>query len=133
MPRSVIPVLSVGQDQLTRPADQIAYILRHAFYNPGWTSSYLEPYLISLQKLFAENSNNLEEMSNKFIEKLQYILKEMYGSNFQVNAELYSVDILTKGVKISITDANNNLVLNSDDIRIKDGKCYIRQTLGEIE
>ena len=57
----------------------------------------------------------------------------MYGSNFQVNAELYSVDILTKGVKISITDANNNLVLNSDDIRIKDGKCYIRQTLGEIE
>ena len=72
-------------------------------------------------------------MSNKFIEKLQYILKEMYGSNFQVNAELYSVDILTKGVKISITDSNNNLVLNSDDIRIKDGKCYIRQTLGEIE
>ena len=133
MRRSVIPVLSLGQDQLTRPADQIAYILRHAFYNPGWTSSYIEHYLISLQKLFAECHHNLSEMSNRLAEKLRYTLNELYDGAYQVNMEIYSVDEITQGVKIIIVDNNQNLVLSSDDIRVSNGECYIRQTLGESD
>ena len=133
MPDSVIPVLSIGQDQLVRDRDQIAYILRHAFYNPGWTSSYIETRLISLQKLFAECHDNLDEMANRLIDKLRFTLNEMYNGKYSVDMEIYRIDDFTKGVKIAITDSNQNLVLSSDDIRIKDGKCYIRSTLGEIE
>ena len=133
MADSVIPVLSIAQDQLIRDADQIAYILRHAFYNPGWTSSYIESRLISLQKLFAECHENLEEMANRLIDKLRFTFNEMFDGRYSVNMELRTIDDFTKGVKIIITDSNQNLVLTSDDIRIKDGKCYIRQTLGEME
>lgn len=133
MPAAVIPVLSISQDQLIRPSDQIAYILRHAFYNPGWTSSYIEAYLISMQKLFAECHHNLEEMATRFTEKLRFTLKEMYGSKYHVNMEIYTVDDFTKGVKIIISDNNQNLVLKSDDIRFSNGKCYIRTTLGESD
>jgi len=129
MPNSVIPVLSIGQDQLTRPVDQIAYLLRHAFYNPGWTSSYIESYLISMQKLFAECHHNLSEMSGRLREKLAYSLNEMYDGAYHVDIETYAIDDFTQGARIIITDNNNNLVLSSDDIRVKDGHCYIRQTM----
>jgi len=133
MPRSVIPVLSTGQDQLTRPVDQIAYILRHAFYNPGWTSSYLEPYLISLQKLYAESHEDLNQMIDRLREKLAFTLNEMFNNAYHVNMEVYEIDPFTRGVKIGISDNNQNLVLSTDDLRISNGKFYIRSTTGDEE
>lgn len=133
MPRPVIPILSTGQDQLTRPADQIAYILRHAFYNPGWTSSYIESYLISLQKLYAESNHDLNQMVDRLREKLSFTLNEMFGNIYHVNMEVYNINSITRGVKIAISDSNQNLVLSSDDIRISNGKCYIRSTTGDEE
>ena len=133
MPRSVIPVLSTGQDQLTRPVDQIAYILRHAFYNPGWTSSYLEPYLISLQKLYAESHEDLNQMIDRLREKLAFTLNEMFNNAYHVNMEVYEINPFTRGVKIGISDNNQNLVLSTDDLRISNGKFYIRSTTGDEE
>lgn len=133
MPRSVIPVLSTGQDQLTRPVDQIAYILRHAFYNPGWTSSYLEAYLISLQKLYAESHNDLNQMVDRFREKMTYTLNEMFNGAYHISCTVYDVNPFTRGVKVAIVDNNQNPVLSADDIRISNGKFYIRSTTGDEE
>ena len=131
--KPVIPVLSTGQDQLTRAVDQIAYLLRHAYYNPGWTSSYIETYLISLQKLFAECNNNLIDMVGRFKDLLTYSLNNMFDDKYSVTTELYTVNELTKGVRIGIIDKSGNLVLKSDDIKISNGKFYIRSTAGEDE
>lgn len=132
MTTPVIPVLTTGQDQLTRHTDQIAYILRHAFYNPGWTSSYIESYLISLQKLYAEANHDLLQMADMFRDKLTHSLKEMYGNRYHVNTDVYEIDEISKGVKIVIADNNQNPVLSVDDIRITDGKFYIKSTMGDI-
>ena len=133
MPKSVIPVLSTGQDQLTRPVDQIAYILRHAYYNPGWTSSYIEDYLISLQKLYAENHHDLLHMAERLKELLTYSLNTMYNGMYIVTTQVYDIDNLTKGVRIGISDQNQNLILSSDDIRFSNGQCYIKAATEEIE
>ena len=130
----VIPVLTTGQDQLTKPADQIAYILRHAYYNPGGTSSYIEYYLISLQKLFAECNNNLGEMIPRFVERLQYAINLLYPDKYSTTTNVKDIDDFTREVEIGIIDRNTReLVLKSDDIRIKNEKFYIKSTAGEAE
>lgn len=126
MPRGVIPVLSRHLDQLTDPVDQIAYIIRHAVYNPGWTSNYIEPYLISMRKLFAENSHHLINMAKQLESKLSFTLTEMFGQTYRVTTKVYDINEVTKGVRVLITDSTGNLVLNTDDIRVVDDKIYIK-------
>lgn len=135
MPVSVIPVLSTKLDRLYAPNDQVAYILRHAFYNPGWTSNYIESYLISLQKLFAECSADLSQMAERLKEKLDYSLKTLYNGKYMTTVELVEDNPaeLSKRFSISIADAQGNLLLSNKDIQIKDGKFAIRPNTGELE
>ena len=126
MPTSVIPTLSLAKDQITDPREQIAYLLRHAANNPGWTSSYLEPYLISMRKLYADNNNSVEDMVSSLQGKLQYSLDQLQPASYQVNVITYSVDELTTGITISIVDRHGNLVVSTDDIRVKDNVIYLK-------
>ena len=66
----VIPVLSINTDQLTKKEDQLAYLIRHAFYNPGWTSSQIEGYLVSIRRILAKSEYDRNEFANSLKQKL---------------------------------------------------------------
>ena len=126
MPVSVIPSLSLAKDQITDPREQIAYLLRHAANNPGWTSSYLEPYLISMRKLYSENHENVGDMVSSLQGRLQYSLDQLHPGSYTVNVTVTDMDTLTVAIAIAITDRYGNVVVSTDDIRVSENKIYLK-------
>ena len=120
----VIPVLSLNTDQLVKREDQIAYIIRHAFYNPGWTSSQIEDELVSMRRLVAHYELDKDEFVSMLRKKLELAIKHLYAE-LSVNVESYDVDPTKYGVTISVVDSQGNLVLASNNIRVKDNKIIL--------
>lgn len=119
---SVIPTLSLNKDQLTTPREQIAYLIRQAFYNPGWTSSQIDYTLVSIRKYLAEHT----EDSSRFIPALQNGLQAAitaYQPTYKVtvNAKTNSANSRAYTVVIRVTDENDTLVLQQDDISVENG------------
>lgn len=70
--QAVIPTLhSVSTPTLTRIEDQVAYLIRFFFANPGNTSVNNESEMISFRKLNAKYGNNPQELCKYTAEQLQ--------------------------------------------------------------
>ena len=120
----VIPVLSINTDQLTKKEDQIAYIIRHAFYNPGWTSSQIEGSLISMRRLLAHYEYDRNEFVNGLKQKLELAVKHLYANmNVSVDSVLLSPN--TYKVVISITNDQGVPVLSSSNIKVVDNEIIL--------
>ena len=120
----VIPVLSINTDQLTKKEDQIAYIIRHAFYNPGWTSSQIEGSLISMRRVLAHYEYDRNEFVNGLKQKLELAVKHLYATmNVSVDSVVLSPN--TYKVVISITNDQGVPVLSSSNIKVIDNEIIL--------
>jgi aspartate/tyrosine/aromatic aminotransferase len=86
----VIPVLSINTDQITKRDDQLAYLLRHAFYNPGWTSSQIESSLVSMRRLLAQYEDDPAEFANALKQRLEAAVQRLYAY-CRVNVTTYNI------------------------------------------
>ena len=120
----VIPVLSINTDQLTRPEDQLAYLLRHAFYNPGWTSSQIEGSLVSMRRLLAQYENDRNEFVNALKQRLEAAVKRLYAT-FSVNVDLYTVSPVKYGITITVVDNRGVPVISSDAIKVVNNEIIL--------
>ena len=121
----VIPVLSINTDQVVKREDQIAYIIRHAFYNPGWTSSQIEGSLVSIRRLLAQYENDKAEFVNALKQRLELAVKHLYADLF-VNVDTYDITPARYGVRISISDSKGQLIMSSNDIRVENNEIKLR-------
>ena len=120
----VIPVLSINTDQLTRPEDQLAYLLRHAFYNPGWTSSQIEGSLVSMRRLLAQYENDRNEFVNALKQRLEAAVKRLYAT-FSVNVDSYTVSPVKYGITITVVDNRGVPVISSDAIKVVNNEIIL--------
>ena len=121
----VIPVLGLNIDQLTRKDDQLAYLLRHAFNNPGWTSEQIEGQLVSIRRLLAEHENDPDEFVSALRQKLETAVKHLHASH-GVNVTYEKLgDHQHYKVTITIVDGNGTPVLSSDAISVKDNQIVL--------
>lgn len=120
----VIPVLGLNTDQLTRKDDQLAYILRHAFNNPGWTSSQIEGSLVSMRRLLAKYEQNPGEFTAALRTQLETAIKHLYAT-YTVNVSYETLTPQTYKVIISIVDGNGQPVLSSDAIKVVDNRLVL--------
>lgn len=120
----VIPVLSINTDKLTRREDQIAYIIRHAFYNPGWTSSQIEGYLVSMRRLLAQHEYDRSEFANGLKQKLELAVKHLYA-DLSVSVDTVVLSPNTYSVTIAVTDAQGQPILSSSNIEVVDNEIIL--------
>lgn len=121
----VIPSLSLNMPLITDPKEQVVYLLKHAFHNPGWTSSFIEDSLVSMRKLRAQYT----EDKTKFTSALQIYLQnaiQRYQPSFRVEVSSRDVDVNTYTLVIAITDSMNRLVLSTSDIKVIDGVIVLK-------
>lgn len=120
----VIPVLSINTDKLTRKEDQIAYIIRHAFYNPGWTSSQIEGYLVSMRRLLAQYEYDRNEFANGLKQKLELAIKHLYA-DLSVSVDTVMLSPNTYSVTIAVTNAQGQPILSSSNIKVVDNEIIL--------
>lgn len=120
----VIPVLGLNTDQLTRKDDQLAYILRHAFNNPGWTSSQIEGSLVSMRRLLAQYEGDPAEFTAALRVRLETAIKHLYAQ-YSVNVSYYTITPKGYGVTITIVDASGTPVLSSNAIQVIDNRLVL--------
>lgn len=121
---SVIPVLSINTDQLTRKEDQLAYLIRHAFYNPGWTSSQIEGYLVSMRRLLAQAEYDRNEFANLLKQRLELAVKHYYADH-SVSVDTYMITPTSYGVTISILDSQGQPALSDENIKVVDNEIIL--------
>ena len=121
---SVIPVLSINTDQLTRKEDQLAYLIRHAFYNPGWTSSQIEGYLVSMRRLLAQSEYDRNEFANALKQRLELAVKHYYADH-SVSVDTYMITPNSYGVTISILDSQGQPTLSDENIKVVDNEIIL--------
>ena len=120
----VIPVLSLNTDQLTKKEDQLAYLVRHAFYNPGWTSSQIEGYLVSMRRILAKCEYDRDEFIAILKQKLELAVKHLYADH-SVSVDSYMISPNTYGVTISIIDGKGQPVLSYDTIKVENNEIIL--------
>lgn len=122
--KPVIPVLSINTDQLTRKEDQLAYLIRHAFYNPGWTSSQIEGYLVSIRRLLAQSEYDRNEFASSLKQRLELAVKHLYADH-SVSVDTYMIDPAKYGVTISILNSQGQPVLSYDNIKVENNEIIL--------
>ena len=120
----VIPVLSINTDQLVRKEDQLAYIIRHAFYNPGWTSSQIENVLVSMRRLIAQYEYDKNEFANALKQRLELAVKHLYADH-SVTVETYDISPVKYGVVISVLNNQGQPVLSSSAIKVENNEIIL--------
>ena len=114
----IIPVLSLNTDRVITRDDQLAYLIRHAFNNPGWTSSQIEGSLVSIRQLLAQYENDRDEFVNALKQKLENAVKRLYAY-CSVTVSSYDISPTQYGITISILDDGGQVVMSSDNIRVQ--------------
>lgn len=130
----VIPSFSLNVSMITNPSDQVAYIIRHAFHNPGWTSSFIDDQLVSMRKLRAQYTEDKEYFINALQAALQRAI-EQYQPTFIVSISGVNSKTVPNAYKLIIV-VNNSLgecVLNMDSVRVVDGVLLLKSDLRENE
>lgn len=122
--KPVIPVLSINTDQLTRKEDQLAYLIRHAFYNPGWTSSQIEGYLVSIRRLLAQSEYDRNEFASSLKQRLELAVKHLYADH-SVSVDTYMIGPVKYGVTISILNSQGQPVLSYDNIKVENNEIIL--------
>ncbi len=120
----VIPVLSLNTDQLTNMQDQLAYLLRHTFENPGWTSSQIEGSLVSMRNLLAKYEYNINEFTSALKLKLEAAVKRLYAT-LSVSVESYTIDTISYGITIGILNSQGESILSTDVIRVVNNEIIL--------
>ena len=120
----VIPVLSLNTDQLTKKEDQLAYIIRHAFYNPGWTSSQIEGSLVSMRRIIAEFEHDKTEFVNALKQRLEHAVKHLYADH-SVDVEAYDINPVKYGVTITVLDNQGQPVISSNAIKVENNEIIL--------
>ena len=133
-PIPVIPALhDISNPVLTKLSDQLAYIVRWYFANPGGTSSSNEDELISFRKLNSKYGRNPNDMCGVVADALEKICKR-YTEDVKVECsyqEDYHRDpdeidprtgqgVLqgTYKMEIAITDTNGQPLIPHSTVRI---------------
>lgn len=130
----VIPSLSLNESQVTNPSDQVAYIIRHAFHNPGWTSNFIEDQLVSMRKLRAMYTEDKTRFVSVLQSKLQHAI-EQYQPTFVVTIKTEDSKKVPNAYKLifTITNSLGECVLNMDSIRVVDGVLKLASDLQDDE
>ena len=128
----VLPTLNINQPIVEDLSQIMVSLLKFAFWNPGWTSSYLEHTLVSMRKLRAETGQDIEN----FPHRLQVYLGEAvrrYDPSLQVTVTPTRIGVTTYSLSIAITNGQNIPVINLEDIIVRDGEIMLRSDLEPIE
>lgn len=126
----VIPTLFINQPIIKKDNELMAYLVKFSFYNPGWTSNWLEEQLVSMRKLRAQHTEDIREFPNALQEVLNNAVQR-YNPQWKATVTSKPVDMLTYTLIISITDQNGTPVISSDSIVVKDGEIMLASELEE--
>ena len=126
----VIPTLFINQPIIKKDNELMAYLVKFSFYNPGWTSNWLEEQLVSMRKLRAQHTEDIREFPNALQEVLNNAVQR-YNPQWKATVTSKPVDMLTYTLIISITDQNGTPVISSDSIVVKDGEIMLARELEE--
>jgi len=123
----LIPTFFLNQQILTEPGEICAYILKFLFWNPGSTSEQIENSLVSMRKLGAKTNQNINDFPKELNYKLNEIIKK-FNSTWQVEVETANIDNvnLTYSLIIRIIDSAGNLLINNNDLMVKNGLLTIK-------
>lgn len=128
-PKPVVPTLhNISTPILTNLGDQVAYVIRWFFANPGGTSSNNEDELISFRKLNSQYGKNPDDLCEHIASQLEEICKR-YSLNLKVECTYKMEDhfgteedeydpesgqALLQGtyyIEISVTDLNGEPII----------------------
>lgn len=126
----VIPTLFINQPVIKKDSELMAYLLKFSFFNPGWTSNWIEEQLISMRKLRAQHTEDIREFPNALQEVLNAAVQR-YNPQWKATVTTKPVDMLTYTLIISITDQTGTPVISSDGVVIKDGVLMLASELEE--
>lgn len=117
----VIPTLFVNQLEISSPADTLAYLLRFLFNNPGWTSSQIEPSLLSLRKFISTNTENIDTLPSTIQNVLDAAVKRYYPT-YNVTVSNKKISTATYNLEIVITDQLGVPIFSANDFVIENGE-----------
>lgn len=124
----VIPTLNINQPIITQSSDQMAYLLKFMFWNPGWTSSIVESTLLSLRKLRAKYTEDISTYPQA-IEALLKMAVYNYNTQWTASVRTDRIEDRTYALVISIVGNDGVPIINNDSIVIRDGQVMLRTDL----
>lgn len=127
-----MPIISLSYNVdpvITRPIDEIAYLIRHFIYNPGFTSSFFPDQEISLRGLVGRYPKNPALATNLISEQLKAAIRRVVTElEVEVDATFVLPDENSNEytLKLSITDVLGNLLIPISMITVKDQQVSVK-------
>lgn len=126
---AVIPTLHAGMSEIVRTdADKLAYIIRHAFKNPGNTSLYIEDSLISFRKLDAEYGRNGVTLAGVVENRLLEIATELIEDLGSLTVTYQSGEDPLYHLIVEATNKSGVAILQSVNIAVSPDDFQINLT-----
>lgn len=126
----VIPTLFINQPIIDKDSELMTYLLKFSFFNPGWTSNWIEEQLVSMRKLRALHTEDIRAFPMALQDVLNSAVQN-YNPQWKAAVTTKTIDTLTYTLIISITDQDGVPVISSDSIVIKDGDIMLASELEE--
>lgn len=124
---TVIPSLTLNTPLIKNKASKVAYILRHAMNNPGWTSSQIEKELVSMRRSDAKNGSNPGAVANSIEVDLNSALKYHY-EDLECSVKVVYVDGATFKFEIIVTEQGGGNILSLETVRTENGEFILNET-----
>ena len=117
----IIPTLFINdQSGLKTPQDIVAYLLRFMVTNPGQTSSQIESTLLSMRKLVAEHTEDINALPAAIQQVLDASVKR-YLPTCRAIVTGTKVTETAYTLNIAVEDSVGTPILSSNDFVIENG------------
>lgn len=129
---TVIPSLTLNNPLIRNKASKVAYILRHAMNNPGWTSSQIEGELVSMRRSDALNGSRPDAVATSIKSDLTNALRYHY-EEIEVDVKPVFVEGATYKFVIHVTEQGGINILTMETVRTENGEFILNETITNIE
>lgn len=124
---TVIPSLTLNTPLIRNKASKVAYILRHAMNNPGWTSSQIEGELVSMRRSDSEGGSRPTDVATSIQADLQHVLRYHYD-DLECEVKTTFVDGATYKFTIKVTESGGVNVITAEAVKTEDGEFILTET-----
>lgn len=118
---SVIPTLSLNQPLIKDRASKLAYLIKFALHNPGWTSSIIESQLVSMRFIEAKAGDDPNAVAVMLQQHLSAAMR-LHDDNINVNVTVGANDTGDLRYLIRVTDmTTQQLIITSSMVKATGG------------
>jgi hypothetical protein len=112
---TVIPSLTINQPFIKDRASKLAYLIKFALHNPGWTSSLIENQLVSMRNIEAKCGNDHAAVATMLQQQLSAAM-HLHDDDADVSVTVGVNDQNEYRYVIKVVDVTSRELLLTNDI-----------------